>query len=97
MAKDITLLGASYPDVPAVVLPKTGGGTAEFYDLEEVFPVGGFWATQYKNLTPVMALGFGTWTLVSPVRATWDRLKATATWDEMLIDSGLVYVYQRTA
>ena len=95
--KNIAIMGAEYADVPAVELPQTGGGTAVFYDLEEVFPVGGFWATQFKNLTPVTALGFGTWILVSPVRATWDRLKATATWDEMMIDSGLVYVYQRTA
>ena len=33
MAQNITLLGAGYTDVPAVVLPKTGGGTAEFYDM----------------------------------------------------------------
>lgn len=32
MAQNITLLGASYSDVPAVTLPKTGGGTAQFYD-----------------------------------------------------------------
>ena len=32
MAKNITLLGASYSDVPAVTLPQTGGGTATFYD-----------------------------------------------------------------
>ena len=32
MAKNVTLLGASYPDVPAVVLPQTGGGTARFTD-----------------------------------------------------------------
>lgn len=32
MAKDITLLGASYEDVPAVELPQTGGGTARFID-----------------------------------------------------------------
>ena len=32
MAKNITLLGASYPDVPAVDLPQTGGGTARFVD-----------------------------------------------------------------
>lgn len=32
MAQNITLLGASYSDVPAVDLPKTGGGTARFYD-----------------------------------------------------------------
>ena len=33
MAKNITLLGADYPDVPAVQLPQTGGGTATFYDI----------------------------------------------------------------
>lgn len=32
MAQDITLLGASYSAVPAVTLPKTGGGTAQFDD-----------------------------------------------------------------
>ena len=32
MAQNITLLGASYSDVPAVTLPKTGGGTATFDD-----------------------------------------------------------------
>lgn len=36
MAKNITLLGASYPDVPAVELPKTGGGTATFIDEDDV-------------------------------------------------------------
>lgn len=33
MAQDITLMGASYPDVPSVLLPKTGGGTATFTDV----------------------------------------------------------------
>lgn len=32
MSKDITLLGASYSAVPSVVLPQTGGGTAQFDD-----------------------------------------------------------------
>lgn len=32
MAQNITLLGASYSAVPAVQLPKTGGGSALFYD-----------------------------------------------------------------
>lgn len=32
MAQNITLLGASYTGVPAVNLPKTGGGTARFDD-----------------------------------------------------------------
>lgn len=35
MAQNITLLGASYSDVPAVVLPKTGGGTAAFTDVTD--------------------------------------------------------------
>lgn len=32
MAKNISLMGASYTDVPAVTLPQTGGGTARFDD-----------------------------------------------------------------
>lgn len=32
MAKNISLMGASYSDVPAVTLPQTGGGTARFDD-----------------------------------------------------------------
>ena len=35
MAKNITLLGASYSDVPSVVLPQTGGGTAQFDDTSD--------------------------------------------------------------
>ena len=41
MAKNISLLGADYPDVPAVQLPQTGGGTATFYDLPEIFRYNG--------------------------------------------------------
>lgn len=36
MAQNITLLGADYPDVPAVTLPITGGGTATFSDTRSV-------------------------------------------------------------
>lgn len=32
MAQAITIWGASYSNVPAVLLPKTGGGTARFTD-----------------------------------------------------------------
>lgn len=35
MAQDITLLGANYSAVPAVELPKTGGGTASFTDITD--------------------------------------------------------------
>lgn len=36
MAQNITLLGANYTAVPAVQLPKTGGGLAKFVDEEEI-------------------------------------------------------------
>jgi hypothetical protein len=36
MAKNITLLGANYLDVPAVQLPQTGGGVATFMDVEGI-------------------------------------------------------------
>ena len=36
MGQDITLLGATYSDVPAVDLPKSGGGNARFYDPSEI-------------------------------------------------------------
>ena len=32
---EVTLWGASYSDVPAVDLPKTGGGTARFWDADD--------------------------------------------------------------
>lgn len=39
MAQNITLLGASYSNVPAVTLPKTGGGTAKFIEEDELITV----------------------------------------------------------
>lgn len=39
MAQNITLLGANYSAVPAVQLPKTGGGTATFVDEAEIVTV----------------------------------------------------------
>lgn len=36
MAQNITLMGANYSAVPAVQLPKTGGGTATFVDEEDI-------------------------------------------------------------
>lgn len=39
MAQNISLLGANYTGVPAVELPKTGGGTATFVDEEEIVTV----------------------------------------------------------
>jgi len=41
MAQNITLLGASYSDVPSVTLPKTGGGTASFTDVSDTTAAAG--------------------------------------------------------
>ena len=41
MAQNITLLGASYSAVPAVKLPKTGGGTATFTDVSDTTAAAG--------------------------------------------------------
>lgn len=35
MAQNITIAGASYPGVPAVDIPKSGGGTARFVDTSD--------------------------------------------------------------
>lgn len=35
MAQNVTVAGASYSDVPSVVLPKTGGGLASFHDVTD--------------------------------------------------------------
>lgn len=32
----VTIWGASYSDVPAIDLPKTGGGTTRFIDEDEI-------------------------------------------------------------
>lgn len=36
MAQNVTIAGASYSDVPAIEVPKTGGGTATFADPSDV-------------------------------------------------------------
>ena len=35
MAQNVTLWGASYSDVPALEVPKTGSGTASFFDVSD--------------------------------------------------------------
>lgn len=35
MSQDVSLMGATYQDVPAVLLPKDGGGTAQFTDVSD--------------------------------------------------------------
>lgn len=35
MSKNVTLMGASYSAVPSVILPQTGGGNAQFFDVSD--------------------------------------------------------------
>ena len=52
MAKNVTVAGASYPSVPAIVLPQTGGGTATFYDCvgdKEITENGTYSVVGYAN------------------------------------------------
>ena len=39
MSQNITLWGATYSNVPALTLPKTGGGTAKFIEEDELITV----------------------------------------------------------
>ena len=95
MAKNITLLGASYSDVPAVTLPQTGGGTAIFYDLEEIYPVGSLYATETSTDNPATILGFGTWTKYAPKNLIWND--AETEWTDASGVTEDVYVWKRTA
>ena len=54
MAQNITLMGASYSAVPAVTLPKTGGGTAQFTDVTDTTAAAADVASgKYFTLLPV--------------------------------------------
>lgn len=39
MAQNVTIAGASYSDVPSIVVPKTGSGTASFFDVSDTTAV----------------------------------------------------------
>lgn len=95
MAQNVTLLGASYPDVPSVILPKTGGGSAVFVDPQELFPVNSLYATTDSTANPGTILGFGTWSKISPGAITWGQLE-DSTWNLTGTVAG-IYVWQRTA
>lgn len=72
MAQNITLLGASYSAVPAVMLPKTGGGNALFADPSPVTAVaadvaqGKFFINSSGDLEEGTAGGGGERTVIVP-------------------------------
>lgn len=63
MTKNVTLMGASYPDVPSVLLPQTGGGTAEFFADKA-----GWFGT---NAELVKELDTINWTLADTSYSSW--------------------------
>lgn len=73
MSQNITLMGASYSDVPAVTLPKTGGGTASFFDVTDTTAAaadvasGKYFYTAAGVLTQGTASGGGgsSWTKIA--------------------------------
>lgn len=76
---------------------KSGAQITGTWSLQNVYPIGSLWATYDGTANPTTELGFGTWQMVSPIRPTWNRLKATTTWANMQADSPVIYVWKRTA
>lgn len=85
MAQNITLMGASYSAVPAVTLPKTGGGTASFTDVTDTTAAaadvasGKYFYTAAGVRTQGTASGGGTSKNVQVVQGTTRTTSSTLT------------------
>lgn len=81
MAQDIDLLGAVYPDVPAVELPKDGGGTALFTDVSDTTAAaadvasGKYFYTAAGVLTQGTATGGGAVTVTDTTAADGSTIR----------------------
>lgn len=71
---NVTLMGASFEDVPAVTLPKTGGGTASFFDMDTNIAYLGVNAEWVKEIMPTTAYKlqdtlYASWTASTTAKA----------------------------
>lgn len=77
MAQNVTIAGASYPDVPSIEVPKTGGGIAGFYDVSETTAEaedvadGKVFLSANGTVTIGTATGAIEMTLLSYGKSTW--------------------------
>ncbi len=91
MAQNITLLGASYSAVPAVQLPKTGGGTARFDDATVTTATASDVATGKVFLASDGTITTGTNSGSTP---TIDSLEVTPTTSQQTFNSSDVDGYK---
>lgn len=93
MAQDITLMGASYSAVPAVLLPKTGGGTARFDDTTDADAAAAdilAGKTAYVNGVKLIGTGSGVGAAVPLALRPDAELVKTWSHDQMLVaDEGI--------
>lgn len=89
-------MGATYRAVPAVVLPKTGGGYATFIEegeaLEMYYPVGSIYIST-SSTAPTFG---GTWVeIVMP--ATWGDIEDGTRSYKNGTGTGTIHFWKRTA
>lgn len=72
---NVTLLGASYTDVPAVTLPQTGGGDATFYEYNWMGKFAEYVQDVYNREVALSDTNFNGWTPSTTAKA----IVATAT------------------
>jgi hypothetical protein len=77
MAQNVTIAGASYSDVPSIEVPKTGGGTAGFYDVSDTTATasdvaeGKVFISANGTITVGTAAGVLEMTILSYGHSTW--------------------------